>query len=75
MGVRTLLKAQPSVTAEAELLPVVSSRVLAISMECRRNEAKLKNFPKRMLRSISLTWSDECAAGNEGGGREVVGGG
>jgi putative ABC transport system permease protein len=56
-GIRTLLKAQPSVTAAPELLPVVSSRVIDID-GVPANQAKLKNFPKRMLQSISLTWSD-----------------
>jgi putative ABC transport system permease protein len=53
-GVRTLLKDQSAVTAEPELLPVVSSRILAID-GIPANQAKLKNFPKRMLQSISLT--------------------
>jgi putative ABC transport system permease protein len=56
-GIRTLLKTQPSVTAAPELLPVVSSRVIDID-GVPANQAKLKNFPKRMLQSISLTWSD-----------------
>jgi putative ABC transport system permease protein len=32
---------------------------------------KLTNFPRRMLRSINLTWSD-AASGNQAVGREVV---
>jgi putative ABC transport system permease protein len=56
-GIRTLLKSQPSVTAAPELLPVVSSRIIDID-GVPVNQAKLKNFPKRMLQSISLTWSD-----------------
>jgi putative ABC transport system permease protein len=63
-GIRTLLKAQPSVTAEPELLPVVSSRVVAID-GVPAEEAKLKNFPKRMLRSISLTWMDSAPPGTK----------
>jgi putative ABC transport system permease protein len=55
-GIRTLLKTQPSVTAAPELLPVVSSRIIDID-GVPANQAKLKNFPKRMLQSISLTWS------------------
>ena len=62
-GVRTLLKAQPSVTSAPELLPVVSSRIVAID-GVPANQAKLKNFPKRMLQSISLTWSDGMLPGN-----------
>jgi putative ABC transport system permease protein len=55
-GIRTLLKSQSSVTAPPELLPVVSSRILDID-GVPANQAKLKNFPRRMLQSINLTWS------------------
>jgi putative ABC transport system permease protein len=63
-GIRTLLKAQHSVTAEPELLPVVSSRVIDID-GVQANEAKLKNFPRRMLRSINLTWMDSAPPGTK----------
>ena len=63
-GIRTLLKAQHSVTADPELLPVVSSRVIDIN-GVSANEAKLKNFPRRMLRSISLTWMDSVPPGTK----------
>jgi putative ABC transport system permease protein len=63
-GVRTLLKTQPSVTAAPELLPVVSSRIIDID-GVPANQAKLKNFPKRMLQSISLTWSDAPPPGTK----------
>jgi putative ABC transport system permease protein len=63
-GIRALLKAQHSVTAEPELLPVVSSRVESID-GVSANEAKLKNFPRRMLRSISLTWSESAPVGTK----------
>jgi putative ABC transport system permease protein len=56
-GLRALLKSQSSVTAPPELLPVVSSRIVELDGK-PADAAKLKNFPKRMLRSISLTWSD-----------------
>jgi putative ABC transport system permease protein len=55
-GIRTLLKAQPSVTVPPELLPVISSRVIDID-GVTADKAKLKNFPRRMLRSINLSWS------------------
>jgi putative ABC transport system permease protein len=54
-GIRALLKSQHSVTNDPELLPVISSRVEAID-GVPASEAKLKNLPRRMLRSISLTW-------------------
>jgi putative ABC transport system permease protein len=63
-GIRTLLKTQPSVTAAPELLPVVSSRIIDID-GVPANQAKLKNFPKRMLQSINLTWSDTPPPGTK----------
>jgi putative ABC transport system permease protein len=63
-GIRTLLKAQHSVTVEPELLPVVSSRVIDID-GVPANEAKLKNFPRRMLRTINLTWMDSAPPGTK----------
>ena len=61
-GVRALVKGQSSVTATAEFLPVVSSRILTID-GVEANKAKLKNFPKRMLQAISLTWADAIPPG------------
>jgi len=55
-GVRKLLMAQPSVTVAPEMLPVVSSRIIAIN-GVPASEVKLQNFPRRMLQTISLTWS------------------
>jgi putative ABC transport system permease protein len=63
-GIRALLKTQHCVTAEPELLPVVSSRVINID-GVPADQAKLKNFPRRMLRSISLTWSDNPPSGTK----------
>ncbi len=61
-GVRALIKAQPSVTAPPEMLPVVSSRIIEID-GVPANQAKLKNFPKRMLQAISLTWATDAPPG------------
>ena len=56
-GVRDQLERQATVTATPEFLPVVSSRIVEIDgLEATR--AKIKNFPKRMLQSVSLTWAD-----------------
>ncbi|MDQ2833863.1 MAG: FtsX-like permease family protein [Acidobacteriota bacterium] len=63
-GVRALLKSQTSVTVPPELLPVVSSRIVELDGK-PAIEAKLKNFPKRMLRSISLTWADAAPPGTK----------
>jgi putative ABC transport system permease protein len=61
-GMRALLKSQKSVTAEPELLPVVSSRIIELN-GVPANQAKLKNFPKRMLQSINLTWAGAAPPG------------
>jgi putative ABC transport system permease protein len=61
-GVTDLLHAQPRVRHDLEMLPVVSSRILAINGVPAAN-LNLKNFPKRMLQSISLTWSDTLPPG------------
>ncbi|WP_260740122.1 ABC transporter permease [Tunturiibacter lichenicola] len=63
-GIRKLLTSQQSVTAPPELLPVVSSRIVEID-GVPANEAKLKNFPKRMLRSINLTWANTAPPGTK----------
>ncbi|WP_260705041.1 ABC transporter permease [Edaphobacter flagellatus] len=61
-GVKMMLKRQSAVTAEPELLPVVSSRIIALD-GVPANQAKLKNFPRRMLQSISLTSFPAAPAG------------
>src|SRR5216683_6958144 len=61
-GMRTLLKSQKSVTSEPELLPVVSSRIIELD-GVPASQAKLKNFPKRMLQSINLTGSETAPPG------------
>jgi putative ABC transport system permease protein len=63
-GMRKLLKAQPGVTAAPELLPVASSRIEAID-GVPAADLKLKNFPRRMLRSINLTWADAAPPGTK----------
>jgi putative ABC transport system permease protein len=63
-GVRRLLKAQPGVPVGPELVPVVSSRIVAID-GVPAKDLKLKNFPKRMLQSVSLSWSAAPPAGTK----------
>jgi putative ABC transport system permease protein len=61
-GMRKLLLASPQVTAPPELLPVVSSRIIALN-GVPAQKIKLKNFPHRMLQSILLTWTDDIPPG------------
>ena len=61
-GMHKLLKSQHAVSGEPEFLPVVSSRVEQLN-GVPASEAHLTNFPRRMLRSVSLTWSDTIPDG------------
>jgi putative ABC transport system permease protein len=61
-GVKALLHAQPSVVAEPELLPITSARIDAVD-GVSAADLKLKNFPRRALRSVSLTWNDALPPG------------
>jgi putative ABC transport system permease protein len=55
-GIRTLLTNAPGITKAPELLPVVSSRITELN-GVPASQAKLTNMPKRMLQSMSLSWS------------------
>jgi putative ABC transport system permease protein len=63
-GMRKLLKTQPAITTEPELLPVVTSRIAGIDGTAAA-DIKLKNFPRRMLRSVSLTWAETLPPGTK----------
>ncbi len=63
-GVRGILRAQPGVAPNQELLPVVSSRILAID-GVPAAQLTLNRFPRRMLQSLSLTWADEPTLGTK----------
>ncbi len=72
-GVKSLLAKQPGVEGALETIPFISSRMVSIdgvSVE----DLKVKNYPKRLLRSVSLTWSDGFAGGDESCARKVVDG-
>ncbi len=56
-NMRILLRSSGAVTAPPELLPVVTSRLTAID-GVPAADIKTKNFPHRMLQSISLTYSE-----------------
>jgi putative ABC transport system permease protein len=61
-GLRRLLKAQPGITSPPELLPVVNARIESIN-GVSAADAKLKNFPRRALRSTQITWMDKLPPG------------
>jgi putative ABC transport system permease protein len=55
-GVKSLLSKQPGVKGELETIPVISSHMVSIDGTSVEN-LNVKNYPKRLLRSVSLTWS------------------
>ncbi|MGA1981668.1 MAG: FtsX-like permease family protein [Acidobacteriaceae bacterium] len=63
-GVKTLLHSQSFVTAEPELLPITTARIDAVD-GVSAADLKLKNFPRRALRSVNLTWNDALPPGTK----------
>ncbi len=61
-GVRDLLAKQPGVRGQLESLPVVSGRIVSVD-GVSTDQLKLENFPKRLLQSVALTWSEKQPEG------------
>src|SRR5580692_9029395 len=62
-GVKHLLAQQPAVTSEVETLPSVAGRIISIDGTAA-DGLKLKNYPQRLLQTVSLTWSRELPVGS-----------
>lgn len=62
-GVRKLLETSSAVTAKPEMLPVVTSRIVALD-GVQAADIKTHNFPHRMLQTIQLTWSEDVPPGS-----------
>ena len=63
-GVKALLKKLPGAKSDLETIPVISSHMDSIdgvSVE----KLKVKNYPKRMLRSVNLTWAEKAPTGTK----------
>jgi putative ABC transport system permease protein len=61
-GVKALLHTQSSVVSEPELLPITNARIDTVD-GVSAADLKLKNFPRRALRSTNLTWNDALPPG------------
>jgi putative ABC transport system permease protein len=61
-GVKDLLAHQPGVQKGMEEIPIVSARITAVN-GVKAEELKVKNYPKRLLSSVSVTWADSVPAG------------
>jgi len=68
-GVRAVLAHQPGVHGAPEIIPVVSSRLVAID-GVPASQLKLQHMPRRMLQSLSLTWAP--SADTPPGGDKVI---
>ncbi len=63
-GIRALLRKQKGVIAGLETIPVVAGRVESIG-GTPVDQLKLKNYPKRLLRSANLSWSGAVPSGTK----------
>src|SRR5271170_7192604 len=62
-GVKHLLAQQPAVRGDVETLPSVAGRIISVDGTAA-DGLKLKNYPQRLLQTVSLTWSRELPVGS-----------
>ena len=62
-GVKHLLAQQPAVKGDLETLPSVAGRIVSVDGTPAEG-LKLKNYPRRLLQTVSLTWSQGLPAGS-----------
>ncbi len=63
-GVRKLLAAQPAVQGKLESIPIVAARILSIN-GVPTDQLQIQHYPRRMLRSTSVTWADTLPVGEK----------
>ena len=61
-GVRDLLVHQPGVEKKFESIPIVSARITSIN-SVPVDQLRVKNYPKRLRTSVSVTWADSAPEG------------
>jgi putative ABC transport system permease protein len=62
-GVKHLLNQQPAVRGDVETLPSVGGRIISVDGTAAEG-LRLKNYPKRLLQSVPLTWSNVLPVGS-----------
>lgn len=62
-GVKHLLAQQPAVRGDVETLPSVAARIISVDGTAA-DGLKLKNYPQRLLQTVSLTWSNALPEGS-----------
>ncbi|HEY0759564.1 MAG TPA: FtsX-like permease family protein [Acidisarcina sp.] len=63
-GLQTLLARQQGIRGKLDTLPIISSRIASVD-GVAADHLKVRNFPRRLLQSVTLTWSDELPAGSK----------
>src|SRR5271170_6356451 len=63
-GVQSLLTKHPGVQGQLETIPMISSRITSID-GVPVDQLKFQNYPRRLLRSSSITWSDAVPRGTK----------
>ncbi|MEO6965325.1 MAG: FtsX-like permease family protein, partial [Acidobacteriaceae bacterium] len=63
-GVKKLIAAQPAVHGALETIPIVSARILSLD-GVSTDQLHIQHYPRRRLRSTSLTWSDDVPLGEK----------
>ncbi len=63
-GVTNLITAQPAVHGGLETIPIVSASVVSID-GVPAGQLHIQHYPKRMLRSTSLAWSNNLPVGEK----------
>ena len=71
-GVKNLLAREPEVRGDLETLPVVAGRIVSVD-GTPADQLNLKNFPRRLLQTVSLTWARGLPEGATMGARNLVG--
>jgi putative ABC transport system permease protein len=62
-GVQKLLESQPGVVGHVEALPIISGRLAQLDGVDASTKKDEKHFPRHLLQSTLLTWSDQVPAG------------
>lgn len=63
-GIRAVLQQQPGIAGGLEIIPVISARVQSID-GTPVDDLNLKNYPKRLLRSATLSWTTTVPEGTK----------
>jgi putative ABC transport system permease protein len=63
-GVKKLIALQTAVKGGLETIPIVSARIASLN-GVSTDQLHIQHYPKRMLRSTSLTWADTLPAGEK----------